>query len=184
MIMGEIPPRYRRYISDVPPEYRSGIGQEGLVALKEFVEKGGTLVTLGEASSFAIEKFGLGVRNIVENLDPKEFFCPGSTLKVKFDNAHPLAYGMPSEGYVVFYSSQAFAITTSQNSEQYESVVRYQDKDLLRSGWLRGKDHLANMPAMVNAQYGKGQVVLIGFRTQNRCQTHGTFKLLFNTMLR
>ncbi len=184
MIMGEIPPRYRRYISAVPPEYRSGIGSEGVAALKEFVEKGGTLVTLGEASSFAIEKFGLGVRNIVENLDSKEFFCPGSTLRVKFENSHPLAYGMPAEGYVVFYSSEAFAITSSQNSERYETVVRYQDKDILQSGWLIGEDHLTKMPAMVNAKYGRGRLVLIGFRTQNRCQTNGTFKLLFNTMIR
>jgi len=184
MIMGEIPPRYRRFISAVPPEYRSGIGQEGVAALKEFVEKGGILVTLGEASSFAIEKFGLGVRNVVENLGSKEFFCPGSTLKVKFDNSHPLGYGMPSEGFVVFSSSQAYAVTSSQNSEQYESVVRYQDKDILQSGWLIGEDHLAKMPAMINVKHGKGQVVLIGFRTQNRCQTHGTFKLLFNTMIR
>jgi hypothetical protein len=184
MIMGEIPPRYRRYISAVPPEYRSGIGQEGVAALKEFVEKGGMLVTLGEASSFAIENFGLGIRNVIANLDSKEFFCPGSTLKVNFDNSHPLAYGMPSEGFVVFYSCEAFAITTSQKSEQYECVVRYQDKNLLQSGWLIGEEHIANMPAMVNVKHGKGQVVLIGFRTQNRCQTHGTFKLLFNTMIR
>jgi len=184
MIMGEVPARYRRYISDVPPEYRSGIGQEGLAELKKFVEKGGMLVTLGEASSFAIEKFGLGVRNVIENLNSKEFFCPGSTLKVKFDNSHPLAYGMPAEGFVVFYSSEAFAVTTSSNSEQYESVVRYKEKDLLQSGWLRGEGHLTDMPAMLNVKHGKGQVVLIGFRAQNRCQTHGTFKLLFNTMIR
>jgi len=184
MIMGEIPPQYRRFISAVPPQYRSGIGNEGVAALKEFVEKGGTLVTLGDVSDFAIEKFGLGVRNVLENLDSKDFFCPGSTLKVNFDNTHPLAYGMPSEGYVVFYSSQAFAVTSSQNSERYESIARYQDKDLLQSGWLIGETHLAGMPAMVNVKHGKGQVVLIGFRTQHRCQTHGTFKLLFNALIR
>ncbi len=184
MIMGEIPPRYRRFIDAVPPEYRSGLGEEGVRVLKDFVKNGGTLVTLGEASSFAIEKFGLGVRNIVDNLDSKEFFCPGSTLKVKFDNSHPLAYGMPEEGLVVFYSSQAFAVTSSRDSEQYETVVRYKEKDLLQSGWLIGEEVLSNMPAMLTAKYGKGEVVLIGFRTQHRCQTHGTFKLLFNTMLR
>jgi hypothetical protein len=184
MIMGEIPPQYRRYISAVPPEYRSGIGQEGLAALKEFVEKGGMLVTFGESSGLAIEKLGLGVRDVVANLDSKEFFCPGSTLKVTFNNSHPLAYGMPREGLVVFYSSQAYAVTSSQDSERYECVVRYQGKDILQSGWLKGEEHITNMPAMLDVKYGKGQVVMIGFRTQNRCQTHGTFKLFFNTMLR
>jgi hypothetical protein len=183
MIMGEIPPRYRRFISAVPPEYRSGIGKEGVTALKEFVEKGGILVALGEAGNFAIGKFELGIQNVVENHDSKEFFCPGSTLKVKFDNSHPLAYGMPEEGLVVFYSSPAFAVTSSQHSERYETVVRYQERDLLQSGWLIGEEVLSNMPAMVSAKYGEGQVVLIGFRTQHRCQTHGTFKLLFNTMI-
>ena len=183
MIMGEIPPRYRRYISAVPPEYRSGIGKEGVAALKEFVEKGGTLVTLGEACSFAIEKFGMSIRNILEDLNSKEFFCPGSTLKVKFDNSHPLSYGMPSEGFVVFYSSPAFEIIPGQDNERYETVVRYQDKDILQSGWLIGEEHLSNKPAMIIDKHGKGKVILIGFRTQNRCQTHCTFKLLFNALM-
>jgi hypothetical protein len=183
IIMGEIPARYRRYMSAVPPEYRTGIGQEGAEALKDFVEKGGTLVTLGEACGFAIDKMALNVRNIVENLPSKEFFCPGSTLKVYFDNTHPLAYGMPSEGLVVFYSSQAFDVIPSQNNEMYETVVRYQERDLLQSGWLIGENHLSGKPAMVSARKGKGQVVLIGFRPQHRCQTYGTFKLLFNTLM-
>ncbi len=184
MIMGEITGRFRRFLSAYPPEYRSGIGNDGVAALKEFVEKGGTLVTLGEACSFAVEKFTLSVSNIVENLDSKEFFCPGSTLKVNFDSSHPLAYGMPSEGFVLFRSSLAFEITPGQHNERYETVVRYQDRDLLQSGWLIGEEHLSNKPAMINVRHGKGHVVLIGFRTQHRCQTHGTFKLLFNALMR
>ncbi len=184
MITGEISPGSRRRRSAVPPEYRSGIGKSGTEALKAFVEKGGTLVTIGTAYGFAVEKFGLGVRNIVENLDSKEFYCPGSTLKVNIDNSHPLAYGMPSEGLVVYRSSPVFAVTSSQNSERYETVVRYQKRDLLQSGWLIGEEHLSNKPAMVNVRHGKGQIVLIGFRTQHRSQTHGTFKLLFNALIR
>ncbi len=185
MITGDISSSSRRFSpASVPPEYRSGIGREGVDALIEFVRNGGTLVTLGEACGFAIEKFGLSVFNPMENLDSNEFFCPGSTLRVKFDNTHPLAYGMPSEGLALYWSSPAFAITPGQHNEMYETVVRYKDKDLLQSGWLIGEKHLVNLAAVVNAKWGKGQVVLIGFRTQNRSQTHGTFKLLFNTMIR
>lgn len=185
MITGDISSSSRRFSpASVPLEYRSGIGSEGVDALIEFVRNGGTLVTLGEACGFAIEEFGLSVFNPMENLDSNEFFCPGSTLKVKFDNTHPLAYGMPSEGLVLYWSSPAFAMTPGQHNEMYETVVRYKDKDLLQSGWLIGEEHLANLVGMVNAKWGKGQVVLIGFRTQNRSQTHGTFKLFFNTMIR
>ncbi len=184
IIMGEITGRYRRYFSSVPPEYRSGIGREGVEALKTFVEKGGILVTLGGATRFAIEKFGLSVRNTVENLDSKEFFCPGSTVKVNIDNNHPLGYGMPEEGLVLFRGSPVFAVSSGQNSENYETVARYQERDLLRSGWLIGEEHLSNMPAMLNVKQGEGRIVLIGFRPQHRCQTHGTFKLLFNALIR
>jgi glutamine amidotransferase-like uncharacterized protein len=175
---------YRRPRSSYPPEYRSGIGEEGVKALKAFVENGGTLITFGGSCRFAIEKFSLNVRNVVENISTKDFFCPGSTLKATFNNTHPLAYGMPSKGLVLFRSSLAFAISPSQHNERYETVVRYADKDLLRSGWLIGEKHIAKKAALVSAQHGKGQVVLIGFRTQHRSQTHGTYKLLFNSLIR
>jgi hypothetical protein len=183
MIRGEVPERYRRYISSVPPEYRSGIGQEGIDALKDFVEKGGTLVTLGRASGLAIDKFSLRVRNIIADLAAKEFFCPGSTLRVDFEAAHPLGYGMPSEGLILFTTNQAFEIQTGLKNEMYETVVRYQERDLLRSGWLIGEKHLAGKPAMVRAKMGQGQVILFGFQPQHRSQTHGTFKLFFNALM-
>jgi hypothetical protein len=166
-----------------PPEYMSGIGDEGVEALKDFVDKGGTLVTLGAATSFGIEKFELSVRDVVDNVDSKEFFCPGSTVRATFDNTHPLAYGMPSEGLVLFWRSPAFQIAPSQHNEDYETIVRYGDRDLLQSGWLIGEEHIAKKGGMVAAKYGEGRVILYGFRTQNRAQTHGTFKLLFNALL-
>jgi hypothetical protein len=168
-----------------PPEYRSGIGADGVNALKAFVEKGGTLVTLGAASGFAIERLGLSVRNAVANRSAKEFWCPGSTLRVKFDNTNPLAYGMPPEGLVVYMAGNpAFEIAPTEHNERYEIVARYADRDLLESGWLIGEGILARKAGMVAARLGNGRVILIGFRTQHRAQTHGTFKLLFNALLR
>jgi hypothetical protein len=103
---------------------------------------------------------------------------------VKFDNTDPLAYGMPDEGLVLFRSSPAFVIVPGRHNERYKTIVRYKNENLLQSGWLIGEKRLAKKAGMVCAQYGKGKIVLIGFRTQHRDQTHGTFKLLFNTIIR
>lgn len=168
----------------VPPGYRSGIGAEGVKALQDFVRQGGRLVTLGGASSFGIEKFALPIRNVVGNLASKEFYCPGSTLHARFDTMHPLGYGMPAEGLLLFWNSQAFEIAPSDANENYQVVVRFPERDLLESGWLIGEERIAKKAAMIAAKYGSGEVVLIGFRTQARAQTHGTFKLLFNTLIR
>ena len=91
---------------------------------------------------------------------------------------------MPKEGLVVFSSSPTFRIKSGRNNDQYKTIVRYVDKNVLQSGWLIGEKRIANKAGMIEAKVGSGRVILIGFRTQHRCQTHGTFKLLFNTMIR
>jgi len=166
-----------------PPEFRSGIGSDGVNAIRDFVRKGGTLVTLGGATDFAITRLGLPVRNVVAGLDPKEFFCPGSTLRVTIDNTHPLAYGMPREGLVLFHYSPAFDVVATDFNDRNAIIVRYADRHVERSGWLNGERYIAGTTAMASMGYGQGQVVLIGFRTQNRAQTDGTYKFLFNALV-
>jgi hypothetical protein len=167
-----------------PPEYRTGIGAEGVTALRDFVQKGGTMVTLGGASQFAIDRFGLSIRNAVTGKTTKEFWCPGSTLKIKVDSTNPIGYGMPQDALAVYLmGNPAFTITPTQHNERYEIVARYADRDLLQSGWLVGEDTLAKTAGVVAAHMGTGKIVLIGFRTQHRAQTYGTFKLLFNNLI-
>jgi hypothetical protein len=167
-----------------PPEYRAGIGNEGVTALRDFVQKGGTVVTLGTASNFAMDRLGVSVRNVLAGKSTKDFWSPGSTLRMKFDNANPAAYGMPSEGVGVFLQGDlAFDITPGEHNEHYEVVASYVDREILQSGWLLGEQNLSKKAAMVVARQGMGKVVLIGFRPQHRAQTYGTFKLLFNALL-
>jgi hypothetical protein len=52
-------------VDTTPPQYRSGFGVN---ALQAFVEKGGTLVTFGQAGDLPIQRFGLPLRNIVAEL--------------------------------------------------------------------------------------------------------------------
>ncbi len=90
---------------------------------------------------------------------------------------------MPAHGLALYLNSPAFEIT-AQNAENYETIARYEDRDLLESGWLVGEENLTRRAAVVSAKLGEGRVVLIGFPAQHRAQMHGTYKLLFNALVR
>ena len=185
LITGEnIDERSMNRRSAYPPEFRSGIDKEGIASLKRFVKMGGTLITFNASCAFAIKSFGLQMKNVLDKVSTKEFFCPGSTLRTTVNITHPLGYGMPKECLILFWDSPAFEILPSGFNNRYEIIVSYPDRDVLGSGWLSGEEKLRRKAGMVTAHIGEGQVVLIGFRVQHRAQTHGTFKLLFNVLLR
>jgi hypothetical protein len=167
-----------------PPEFRSGFGAEGVKALQTFVEKGGTLVTFAQAGDLAIQRFNLPIRNIVAGRPTKDFWSPGSTLRVKFATDHPIAYGMPNEGLATFLAgSQVYEIAPTDKNDETDILATYVERDVLRSGWLLGESIIAKKAAAVSVKKGAGTVILIGFRPQHRAQTHGTFKLMFNALL-
>lgn len=182
MIIGD-KPEGRLRENPVPSEYRSGIGEEGIDAIKEFVQGGGTLITLNQACNFAIEKLDLPVQNVLAGKSAKDFYCPGSTLHANIDTNHQLTYGMPNEALIFFWSGPTFRIRPSFSNERCEILVQYPERDLLRSGWLVGEEQIAGTAGMISAEYGKGSVILFGFRPQHRAQTHGTFKLFFNALI-
>ena len=167
-----------------PPEFKSGFGADGVKALQTFVQKGGTLVTFAQAGDLPIQRFNLPLRNVVAGLPAKEFWSPGSTLRVYYNNTNPLVYGMPADGLALFLAgSQVYEVTSTETSQDVEILATYVDRDILQSGWLLGEQVIAKKAAAVSVKYGAGKVVLLGFRAQNRAQTHGTFKLVFNALL-
>ncbi|MEQ8364347.1 MAG: M14 family metallopeptidase [Cyclobacteriaceae bacterium] len=171
--------------NEFPPEYRSGFGQQGVNALKDFVEEGGVLLTFGEAGELPIEKFKLPIRNVVKGVPSQKFWSPGSTLRMNFDNANPLAYGMPDSGYGLFTGgNDVYEVIPSERNHTVERIITYPKRDILQSGWLLGEEVIAEKAAMVSVGMGKGKVVMIGFRPQHRVQTHGTFKLVFNSLVK
>lgn len=173
-----------QYFEEMPPEYAGGIGKEGVKALKDFVEAGGTLITLASSGELAIEELNLPVRNALARVRPDEFSSPGSLLRVNLDTHNPVGYGAPEE--LAAFVSEPIAYETSLSGPEVESSVLAwyptDSEDVLLSGWINGADHLARHAAAVTLTSGKGKVVLFGFRVQNRAQTEGTFKLLFNAI--
>jgi hypothetical protein len=166
----------------LPPEYQGGIGKEGVEALRKFVEEGGTLICLSASSNLPIEDWGPPVRNTLK--DDRDFSCPGSLLKVKVDPAHFLGFGMAEDAYVYVTHSPAFQTSVPARVDLGRTVVaRYDDRENpLASGYLNQPEKLLGKSALVEVAWGKGRIVLFGFRPQHRAQTYGTFKMLFNAI--
>ena len=168
-----------------PAEVAGGLGAEGVRSLKRFVEEGGTIIALNDASEFAIEHLDVPVKNALKGVAPREFYCPGSILKVKLDASHAISAGVPMLGStgdetgVWFETSPALEVTGANA----RVIARYADAgELLLSGWLLGAEKIAGKGAIVEARQGRGRVVMFAFRPQYRGQSVATLPLLFNAM--
>ena len=166
----------------MPPEFTGGLGGEGVKALREFVEDGGTLVFLNRASDFAIEQFQLPLRDVTAGLPRNKFYAPGSIMRIELDTSHPIAKGMSKESIAWAEDSPVFEVL---DQPAVEVIAWYsKDKDPLLSGWLLGGDRMKGKAALVEIAMGKGRMILFGFRPQYRAQSLATYPLFFNAIRR
>jgi hypothetical protein len=171
-----------RYFPEPPAEYTGGLEKEGAAALKDFVEKGGTLVALSSSSEYVIDELVLPVRNALAR--GTDFAVAGSLLRAEVRGDHPVTYGLPAD--VALFQDEALAFDTALPGPEIERHVLASYPaayaDVLLSGWIRGPEAIARKAAAVALSYGKGKVVLLGFRPQHRAQTPGTFPFLFGAI--
>jgi hypothetical protein len=176
--------RYASTFGAYPSKYTGGVGEKGMEALENFVGQGGVLVALDNAGTLFTKEFNLPVKNVLDGLSESEFFVPTSLLKIKVDNQSPIGYGMPAEAAAMFFRSVAYSTRLPSSGDWDRRVVASYPKDnILLRGWMSGEEQLARRAAVVDAGYKKGRVILIGFRSQHRGQTQGTYKFLFNALL-
>lgn len=185
-----------RRIIDAPalqkPEFTGGIGLAGAGALQKFVQDGGTLVAFDAATELPVELFGLPLRPLIRPAAGEEdnpqtgFYSPGSILRMTVDTSHPIAFGMQPEGFAFVSGGQAWEPTLlpeyNKGERQVRSVARFASRDILASGWISGERAVLGRSILADVRYGKGSVVLFGFRPQFRGQTFGTFKLFLNAL--
>jgi hypothetical protein len=173
-----------KYWEEMPPEYAGGIAKEGTSALKEFAENGGTIITMGESGDYLADEFNIPVRNTLATVKGDDFNCPGSLLKIELDPMSPVNYGMPKEAKAFVDGSIAYQTTIPGGGIERSVIAKYpaDAEDVLVSGYIKGAERLENRAAAVSFTYGKGRLILLGFRPQHRAQTEGTFKMLFNSI--
>ena len=146
---------------------------------------------LGSSTSLGRE-LGLPVANhLVEkdasgrerSLPAEKFYVPSSVLRVRVDNASPLAWGVGEEVDVMFANSPTFAWPADAAEKGMRRVAWFDGKAPLRSGWAWGQEQLNGGVAVAEAPVGKGRLVLCGPQILFRGQPEGTFKFLFNSLV-
>jgi hypothetical protein len=170
---------------NVPSEYadRAGSLTTGVTVprLKSFLEKGGTVLAIGNASNLGAH-LGLPITSVVAGLPNSRFYVPGSVLETRVENDRPLTFGVPDRIDVFFDRSPAFKLGENAQSSGVRSLAWFDTEKPLRSGWALGQETLKDASAIVEASVGKGKLVLYGPNILFRAQPHGNFKLLFNAI--
>ncbi len=180
--------------ANIPAEYR---GRRGNVTakvtvphLRDFLENGGTILTIGSSTSLATH-LGLPVSNYLvakdaagkeRSLPREKFYIPPSVLRARVDPTSSLAWGLADQVDVIFGASPTFRLGEDATSRGVRKVAWFDGKTPLRSGWAWGQEHLDGGVAIAEAQVGKGKLVLCGPQILYRAQPHGTFKFLFNAI--
>lgn len=151
-------------------------------ALDAFVRGGGTLVTMSGSAAAAIDQLKLPVRNVLQGVGRDKFFAGGSVMQVNADPSQPVMAGMPKSADIFVFGSPAFETTAGFDGAVLATYPN--DGSPLRSGYLLGESYLQGKAAALDVRVGDGHVILLGFRPQWRGQPFGTFRVLFNSILR
>ena len=178
-------------LASVPREWRERMGsispEKTVPALKAFVQAGGTLYTIGSATSLA-EAVGLPITSALteigadgksQPLPQTKFYIPGSLLRVTLNNQDPVAYGMGGSVDVDFDHDPVFRTLPNRTLDPAVSGW-FQGDQTLVSGWANGQAYLAGNAAIVSGRIGQGMVYAVGPEITFRGQPHASFKLLFN----
>lgn len=176
----------------VPEAYQHLLGnlteEKSVPMLKQFVERGGHIVTIGAACEL-VYHFQLPVNNpLTKQVDGKltrlpstEYYVPTSVLRGELRQGIAETRGMDQSVNLVFNNSPVFEF---EESKDMYSLGSFPSAAPLLSGWAHGQHYLQDTHFGLVARLGKGKLVAIGPEITNRAQSHGTFKLLFNQLYR
>ena len=176
--------------SSVPAEYRSWLGSvttdKTVPRLVEFMEQGGTVITIGSSTSLT-QHVGLPLTNHLvdgrgQPLSRNDYYVPSSVLHVAVDNTRPLAYGLKDRVDVFFNNSPVYRLLPQAQKAGVRPVAWFDNDEPLRSGWAWGQHYLNGGVAIVEAKVGEGNLYALGPLVLFRGQPHGTFKFFFNAI--
>ncbi len=131
----------------MPQTYLGGLGEVGSAALRTFVRKGGTLITLNSSSDLALQLFDLDIERLpTRNLTDadgtrRRFNLPGCVLVADVDTAAFPAWGCAPRTPIFFSRAGAFRRREpAADRAPCRFPVRYATDDLVAGGYAEGAE--------------------------------------------
>ncbi len=172
----------------------TGINTLAKEKLRDWVKKGGTLVTMKNAMKY-VSGLGMGrfefkptrrpdSTRAMPYADISEFYgaqeIGGAIFETKIDTTHPLLYGYYRDRLPVFRNSELFM---AKSNKSFANPVVYTNSPLL-SGYISdiNLDQLKGTPVVGVTTYGKGKVIGFTDNLNFRAFWYGTNKLFMNAI--
>lgn len=173
------------------------IDSSGRAALRQWIERGGTLVTFKSASEWAVQN-GLAAakfrrtdadrRDTIVTRRPYEsrdeyagaLRLSGGVFRISYDRTHPLFFGYQDSTIGVFRNT-SLMIEPSQNP--YATPAVYTDNPLI-SGYIHPSQEkkLRNSAAILVSPLGSGRTIMTTNNLNFRSFWYGTNKILLNAL--
>jgi hypothetical protein len=168
-----------------------------LKKIKDWVSKGNTLITIGRASKWAIDKKLVKEKLISEEKDSTKTVerkpyvdapenigkeeVGGVILKVDLDITHPLAFGYRDQTIPV-YKNNSVWLAPSKN--EYATVAKYANNPHI-DGFITEKNmetYLKPAASLIVSKLGGGRVVMFADNPNFRGSWYGTNRLFLNAL--
>jgi hypothetical protein len=186
-----------KYTSLVMVSGRYDLSEKQIAKIKDWTSKGNTLITIGTASKWVIDKKIVDEKltktekdstKITERkpyVDARENIgkesVGGIILKVDLDITHPLAYGY-RDTTIPVYKNNTVWLAPSKNS--YATVARYTQNPLI-DGFITKKnmeENIKTSASLLISKVGSGRVVLFADNPNFRGSWYGTNRLFLNAL--
>ncbi|MEO5818607.1 MAG: M14 family zinc carboxypeptidase [Gemmatimonadaceae bacterium] len=193
-------------VIDSTDDIRPGLGFDGLAALRQFVERGGLLVTEGNSTRLPVD---FGFNTTVSVTATPRLLARGAVFRAQaVERTSPILYGYSDTNLPVYFNTAPlFTVATAPEADTASRRVAQNNADpslekelaaqrarvilrftpradsLLISGLLDNGSEMAGKAAVVDAPVGKGHVVLFGIRPMWRYETQGSYAMLLNAMV-
>lgn len=187
-----------KYNTMVVVSGKYNLTEKQMSKIKDWTSNGNTLITIGTASKWAVEKklvkekltktekdsTQIAVRkpyvDARENIGKESL--GGVILNVDLDITHPLAYGYRDSNIPV-YKNNSVWLSPSKNS--YATVAKYSKKPHI-DGFITEKnmqENILNSASLIVSKLGSGRVVLFADNPNFRGSWYGTNRLFLNALI-